>query len=180
MDRSQVFRRPGAFVARALLFAGGWLVIAGADPAGWIIGVPAVIAAAWAQGRLSEGTGAGLSPWAAARFLPYFLFESLRGGIDVAARVMRPRMRIAPGLSEYRTSLRHPAARVLFTNSISLLPGTLSADARGALIRVHSLDASQDTNADLQRLERRIAALFRETTPPASATADGLTAPGEA
>ena len=139
-----------------------WAVLAGPDPQSWIIGAPAVIASAWVSTRLSEPGRAGLSLWGLARFLPFFAWESLKGGADVALRVMRPRMNIDPGFRSYRVGLAQPAARVLFLDVVSLLPGTLSADIEGDMLMVHALDRKSDPMPELRNLERRVAALFRD------------------
>ena len=97
-----------------------------------------------------------------ARFLPFFIWESIRGGIDVALRVLAPTPRVAPGFHDYTITLESEPARLLFANTVSLLPGTLSADVKDDLVRVHSLDKAVDTAAELQRLEHRIADLYRE------------------
>lgn len=151
-------------LTRAILFAGLWLVIAGSDPASWIIGLPTVLLAILGSPRLSSGRSRplGLRLTALLRFLPFFAFESVRGGIDVASRVLRPQVKINPGFQRYRPDLEHPAARVLFLDSISLLPGTLSADLRDGIIEVHALDVTSDLTPELRRLERMIGRLFGE------------------
>jgi multicomponent Na+:H+ antiporter subunit E len=157
-----------------LLCAALWIVLARADPASAIIGVPAVLAAAWASWRLATGPGIRLSPWGALRFIPYFVYESVRGGIDVASRVLGPRVRVDPGRQDYRLSLSSPGARVFFVDLVSLLPGTLSADLVGDVVTIHALDQGADMAGDLSQLERRVAALFTEPVPaPPSREADG-------
>ncbi len=158
-----------AIGSRLLLCAAVWVVIAGADPASAIIGVPAVAAAAWASWRLTAGPGIRLSPWGALRFVPYFIYESVRGGIDVASRVLGPRVRVDPGCHDYRLSLSSPGARVFFVDLVSLLPGTLSADLEGDVVTIHALDQGSDMAGDLSQLERRVAALFAESVPVPSA-----------
>ncbi|MCK7582815.1 MAG: Na+/H+ antiporter subunit E [Chromatiales bacterium] len=154
----------GAILLRLVLFAGAWLVIAGTDPTSWIIGAPSVIAATWASLRLSRHAGGAPRLLAALVFVPFFLWQSLKGAFDVAWRVMRPRMRIAPGIHTYRLRLTNASARVVLLDTLSLLPGTLSADLRGDLLTVHALDASDGAllDADIAQLERRIGALFGE------------------
>ena len=148
-------------MTRLALFALLWLALTEGDPAAWIIGVPAVLAATLAALRLSE-PGSGLSAGGMVRFLPFFLLESVRGGIDVAARVLRPQMRIDPGMRTYRVRLQRPDARVFFVDGISLLPGTLSADLRDGVLLVHALDTKDAVSASLRRLEERVADLFGE------------------
>lgn len=172
---------------RLLLLALLWLVIAGRDPLSWMIGVPSVIAAAWLSGRLpsilaggayqparlaaaasggpkvtAAGRAGRWSLLGLLRFLPFFVGQSVLGGMDVAARVMRPRVRVTPGLLTYTMRLRDPIAQIAFLNSISLLPGTLSADLNGREITVHALERTIDVAAHLRRLEDRVAALFGE------------------
>jgi multicomponent Na+:H+ antiporter subunit E len=162
--------RAFSIVWRLVLFSAIWVVLAGADPSSAIIAVPTVLAATWASWRLAGTPGTRLSPWGAVRFVPYFFYESIRGGLDVAARVLGPRVRVDPGFHDYRLNLSNPGARVFFVDLVSLLPGTLSADLRGAVVTIHALDRGTDMAGDLSLLERRVGALFAEpvATPTAS------------
>jgi len=155
--------KPLAVLGRLILFAGLWLVIAGSDPASWIIGVPIVLLATVYGERLAIPPRRGLSPVAVLAFIPYFLWQSLLGGLDVARRVLRPQLDIDPGFLRYPVRLSDPDARVFFLDSIRLLPGTLSANMRGGMIDVHALDAGVDVAPELADLERRVARLFGET-----------------
>ena len=148
-----------------LLFGLAWLVLAGPDPASWIIGGPAVAGAVWAKSRLSGRRLGGLSPLGVIRFLPYFLWQSLKGGLDVALRVVGPRVRVDPGYIDYRLRLPRPSARVFFLDVVNLLPGTLTADISGDTARIHALDKGTDPVQSLMRLEERVAALFGESLP---------------
>jgi multicomponent Na+:H+ antiporter subunit E len=150
------------WLARLVLLALVWLVLAGTDPVSWLVGVPAVLLATFAAARLSQLVGADPKPLRLAGFVPFFVWESILGGIDVARRVLAPRLRIDPALVTYRPRLTDPAARVVFLDSISLLPGTLSADIRDGLAYVHALDGDDAVIAGLARLERRVAHLFGE------------------
>lgn len=155
-----------------VLFAGLWLTLAGpTDPGSWVIGVPAVIAAVWARQRLVRVAGRGPSLLGAARLLPVFVIESFKGGIDVARRVLGPRLDVEPGLASYRLGLAVGPARVFFVDLVSLLPGTLSADLDGDRLVVHLLDRRVDAAPELARLERHVARLFREPLPEQGAPA---------
>lgn len=163
------FRAALSVSVLVVLFAGLWLTLAGPDdPASWVIGAPAVIAAVWARQRLASAPGRGLSLLGALRFLPVFLIESFKGGLDVARRVLGTRLRVEPGLLTYRLSLDSRAARVFFVDLVSLLPGTLSADLQGDTLVVHALDCRVDAAPELLRLERHVARVFRERLPEQS------------
>ncbi len=162
IDWRQRLRPLWIFVTLALI----WLVIAGLDPSSWIIGLPTLVFATWSILTLTRdylpADRRGLRLRGLLRFAPFFVRESVRGGIDVAVRVMRPRLRIDPGFQYYDVRLADPIAQVVFLDSISLLPGTLSADFIDGRIKVHALDTSKDLAPSLQRLERLVAALFGE------------------
>ena len=145
---------------RAALFAAVWLIVAGAEPSAWLLGVPAVIAAAWASTRLSPKAAVGFSLIGAVRFATFFLAESLLGGLDVSRRTLGRKLRVCPGFVDYECRL--PAGRplLLFANCVSLLPGTLTAEVHGRRLCLHLLDTQAPVEADLRRLEDRIAELF--------------------
>lgn len=156
-------------LGRSALFALLWVVIASANASSWVIGAPTLVLAAWVSLRLGADragqTGQparliDLSLIGTLRFIPFFLWESLMGGIDVAKRVLRPRVQVDPGFIDYRPRLRDQRAQVAFLNSISLLPGTLSADMRDGIIKVHALDIGSDITPALEQLERVIGRLF--------------------
>jgi multicomponent Na+:H+ antiporter subunit E len=113
---------------------------------------------------------ARISVISALALIPLFAWESFRGGIDVAGRVLRPRLDLAPGLVDYRLGLTSNAARVFFINLVSLLPGTLTADLDGDRMRVHALNLGADPLPGVRRLEQRVAALFREALPAGAGT----------
>ena len=71
-------------------------------------------------------------------------------------------MDISPGFYRYRMQLQHESARVLFANTINLLPGTLSAEILGIIVVVHSLNVAESVKKELWDLETIIAALFAQ------------------
>lgn len=146
-----------------LAFGSLWWLLSGGAPGSWLVGIPAVLAAAWAARRLGIGERWKISASGLLRFLPLFLWESLRGGIDVARRTLSPRLRIQPGFTFYRTGLQQPSARVFFANCVCLLPGTLAADLQRDRLRVHMLDTGLDPQVELQRLERAVALIYRQS-----------------
>jgi multicomponent Na+:H+ antiporter subunit E len=137
-----------------------WWVVAGGDPSSWSVGVPAVALAAWATLRLGPAHGLRLSVRGLVAFLPFFLWESLRGGTDVALRTLAPRLRVDPAFVRYRLRLRQGPACTFYANCVSLLPGTLAADLAGDWIEVHALSGTANASAELARLERAVSRVF--------------------
>jgi multicomponent Na+:H+ antiporter subunit E len=91
--------------------------------------------------------------------LPFFLWQSLYGGVDVALRALRPRMPLAPAVLDYRLRLPPGPAPVMMASLVSLMPGTL-AIVSGARLKVHVLDATRDYQDELELLEAQVAWVF--------------------
>lgn len=147
----------GRLAVRALGFAVLWAILSGGR--GWTIGVPVIVFATVVTAVATPANRWSLA--GLARFLPYFLWNSLRGGIDVAARALNPGLPIDPGVLRYEMRLDTAAARVLMANTVTLLPGTLSADLQGKVLVVHVLNAPGFSPSTLDALQRRVADLFR-------------------
>lgn len=147
-----------ALLLRAAMFALLWLVLAEAEPASWWIGLPAVVIAAVLSLRLLPPET--LSPRGIALLPPFFLWHSLRGGIDVAWRALHPRLPIEPALIEHRLRLQSVLQRACMIDIVSLLPGTLSATLEGNTLTVHVLNRHVGIEHELQALETVIAGIF--------------------
>ena len=143
-------------VIHAALFIGLWGVLAGGQD--WLPGILFGLAAAGASCVLLPATRWSLS--GIARFLPYFAWQSLRGGIDVAWRAVRPELPIDPGLVRHTLSLDGRVAKVFMANIVTLLPGTLSAELEDHVLVVHVLNMEGWRSAALADLEVRVAMLF--------------------
>ena len=79
-------------------------------------------------------------------YLPWLMFQILRANLDVARRVLGPTLAISPRMFRVRATQRTDLGRVIFANSITLTPGTVSVELEGSEILVHALtaDAAND------------------------------------
>lgn len=93
-------------------------------------------------------------------FLPFFLWQSLLGGLDVAYRALHPRITVQPEVIRHHFQLRQEHSRVFFLWVVSLLPGTAGVDLHGDVASVHVLDMNLTGPGKLDELEQRIAKLF--------------------
>lgn len=146
------------FSSRLLWSAVVWYLLAGGEAESWIVGVPAVLAAAALSAFMLPALR--WSPAGAVRFWAFFLLESLRGGIDVARRAMHWRLPLDPGIVRHRSRMSRPAARVSVVNTTGLLPGTLVLDLDPRHTWIHALDAGQEIHESLVLSEERVADLF--------------------
>lgn len=141
-----------------------WLVLSGGELASLVIGIPCVLLATAAAVALPASSN--LVWYEGLKFLPYFFWRSLLGGVDVAWRAFHPLMPIAPDMIEYPTSLPKGLAQVVMANTISLLPGTLSAQLDHGVITVHVLDGDSDFLSEIKAVECRLARVFGTASAP--------------
>ena len=145
-------------VSRGVLFSLIWWILTDGAAPSWWIGVPAVLLAVTASTALVPP--AHLVWYELLRFVPFFLMRSLLGGADVAKRAFHPGMPIAPDLIEYPLRLPPGLPRVFMANTVSLLPGTLSAALDRSVLKVHVLDRRKGSLAELEAVEQSVARMF--------------------
>jgi len=148
------------FLSALVMLALLWALLTDFRPDTWAFGLPAVLAGAALVFVLPGAPGWRLSLSGSLAFALWFAVKSLHGATDVAIRAIAPRMPLRPGFRAFTPALPQGAPRVMFVNTITLLPGTLSAEIAGDAVIVHMLDTRTDLDADLAALETRIAAMF--------------------
>ena len=100
-------------------------------------------------------------------YLPTFLWEMAKANVDVAYRVLHPKLPINPGIVKVKTSLKSDTALTFLANSITLTPGTLSVDIdrdNGFLyvhwIDVKAKDIEKATEIVVERFEKILKEIF--------------------
>lgn len=137
-----------------------WVVISKANPASWIVALPSIAFAVIVIDRLHVRGKQGIRAAMLPSFIAWFLWNSLRGGVDVTLRALKPRLSLQPGFLRYPLRLPQGHARLFLVNVVSLLPGTLSADIEGDELVLHCLDTGTDIIGETGYAERRVALLF--------------------
>jgi len=105
-----------------------------------------------------EGVPIHLTP-SALRYWPWLLVEIVKSNIDVAWRVVSPGLDISPTLFETKCSQRSDLGQVVYANSITLTPGTVSADLDSGVIVVHALTEAGATAVLGGEMDRRVTEL---------------------
>lgn len=147
---------------RGLAFGLLWWILAEGRLDGWLLGGVAVAAATWTSLKLQPPGKLPMRLAGLVRFLRFFLWNSLRGGFQVAAMALRGRAALRPGIIELRVMLPPGEARILLVNALGLMPGTLGVDLNDTSLRLHVLDDSLPVVAETRALETSIAGLFGE------------------
>ncbi|MFQ5984242.1 MAG: Na+/H+ antiporter subunit E [Alphaproteobacteria bacterium] len=94
--------------------------------------------------------------WRFLTYFPWLAFKIVKANIDVARRVLSPSRPIDPRLEWVPTSQLSDLGVVIYANSITLTPGTVSTTVESGRIQVHAL--SKEAMAEVKRgeMDRRV------------------------
>jgi len=113
----------------------------------------------------------GFPPLTLRRFV-YFIFyiiilfkEIVMANLDIAYRVIHPKMPIKPGVVVIKTGLKQDIAKLILANSITLTPGTFTLDILGDNLLIHWInvkteDMDEATRIIGERFERYLRIIF--------------------
>lgn len=98
-------------------------------------------------------------------YVPWELWQIVLANIDVAYRVLHPKMPIDPLIIDFETSLRGDFALVTLANSITLTPGTITilVEPERGKFWVHAI-AKEPADALLvdQTMQKKVADVYME------------------
>ena len=156
----------GRFTKRRALFAlllfALWMLLSESlNPLHVATGLAAAVVIAALNSRAPAPRPYRVRAWQAAIYVPWLLSRILLSGLHLAYLILHPRMPIAPKLFRHPTALGHEAGVVLLSNSITLTPGTITVEAGDDSVVVHAMDGKSAEDVLSERLERRVAAVFR-------------------
>lgn len=102
-----------------------------------------------------------------AYYLPLFLWECFKANLDVAYRVLHPRLPINPGIVKVKVELKTDTALTFLANSITLTPGTMSVDIdkENSILYIHWInvktkDIESATKIIVERFEKILKKIF--------------------
>ena len=147
----------------SLLLAGAWWLWSGhTEPMMIMFGVVSIALVLFISKRLDDQSDdnppyrLGFRP---VFYLPYILWEIVKANIDVAKVIISPSLPISPKVFRAPASQKTVIAQVIYANSITLTPGTITLDLRDGEVLVHAL--THDTAAGIEEggMNRRCAKL---------------------
>lgn len=153
------------------LYLGGilfvvWLLLSGHyTPLIIVLGILSCIAVVAITMRMDvvdqEGHPVHLT-WRGLIYWPWLVVEIVKANVDVAKRILIPSVGISPTMVRVRTSQTSDLGKVIYANSITLTPGTVSVQVANDEILVHAL--SKDGADDLIRgeMDRRVTRMAGE------------------
>jgi multicomponent Na+:H+ antiporter subunit E len=98
-------------------------------------------------------------------YVTVLFWEIMKANLDVAYRVIHPKMPIEPGIVVIKTSLKSDIAKMILANSITLTPGTFTLDVIDDNLLIHWInvkaeDIDEATNIIGQRFEKYLRSIF--------------------
>ena len=113
----------------------------------------------------------GLPPLTIKRFMFFIIYlvvlfkEIVQANIDVAYRVIHPKMPIKPGIIVISTELKQDIAKMILANSITLTPGTFTLDIIDDKLLIHWInvkteDVEEATHIIGDKFEKYLRVIF--------------------
>ena len=84
-------------------------------------------------------------------YIPVFIFKLVLANVDMAYRILSPKLPINPGIVKVPTKLKNDLLKFILANSITLTPGTLSLDVEDDHVLVHWVNVKGDTPLEHQQ-----------------------------
>ncbi len=98
-------------------------------------------------------------------YLPWLFSRILQSSLHVTKLILHPALPIDPKLIRVETRLGNPAAVVLLGNSITLTPGTITAEVNSRALMVHGMDEASMEDVTSGRMESKVADVFETGDP---------------
>lgn len=147
--------------AAAIFLMALWLLMSGIyKPLIIGFGAGSVLLVVWITSRMNAvddyTPDIRLKPFASIGYTLWLFVEIARANWAVTRIVLSRRMPIRQKMFEVPSSQATDLARVIFANSITLTPGTVSVEARPGCFMVHALAYDDSDVAALADMDRRI------------------------
>ncbi len=131
------------YLAQIILLATAWLLWSGHyEPLILLFGVGSILLVMWLAHRMNLVDDESNPYHLAHRPLiygPWLAKEILMSNLHVARVVLTPSLPIHPKIVRVQTTQHTDLGRVIYANSITITPGTISLDLRDGYIMVHAL-----------------------------------------
>ncbi len=128
----------------------------------WVGAFCSLIIAAFTYAAFTEKGLSNLNPkrifWLIV-YIPYFFWEMTKANLDVAYRVINPRLPIKPGIVMVKTKMKSDIGKIAVANSITLTPGTLTLDVKGDKMFIHWIWVKSD---DVEKASELIPGVFEK------------------
>ncbi len=94
--------------------------------------------------------------WRVIVYFPWLVWEITKANIAVAKIILDPKLPISPVLFWLRGSQKTEVGRVVYANSITLTPGTVTVDMVGDRLEIHALTREAAEDLMSGAMDRRV------------------------
>jgi multicomponent Na+:H+ antiporter subunit E len=95
-------------------------------------------------------------------YLPWLFYKIIQSSLHLTKLILHPALPIDPQLISVESKLNHHAAIVLLGNSITLTPGTVTAEVDRNKLIVHALDKVLSEDVTSRQIESKISKIFKD------------------
>lgn len=92
-------------------------------------------------------------------YLPWLAKEIVLSNLSVARVILDPKLPIHPRILRVRASQKTEIGQVIYANSITLTPGTVTLDVRNGEFLVHALTTDSAAGLESGEMDRRVSRL---------------------
>ncbi len=93
-------------------------------------------------------------------YLPWLVLAIIKANIQVASIILNPKLPIDPVMLKFKTNLKKKASLVTLANSITITPGTITVDQKGATFIVHAIVKGAAGDLESGLMQNKAAAIF--------------------
>ena len=153
-------------ISLGLVLFGVWLLLSGFFDSPLLLGL-GVLSCAIVVGianRMDVIDHEGVPIHLGWRILTYWVWltvEIVKASLDVARRILDPKLPIHPVLVRVKASQASELGQVIYANSITLTPGTVSMQVEGGEILVHAIAREMAEDLEGGEMDRRVTAVER-------------------
>lgn len=100
-------------------------------------------------------------PWGLVTYAPWLAWEVWKANVAVLKVVLHPRLPIQPQVVYFEGSQETDFGRVVYANSITLTPGTITTGVAGRHFQVHALTRAAVDGTEEGEMDRRVTRMER-------------------
>lgn len=110
--------------------------------------------------------------WRAIGYWMWLMWEIVIANFQIARVILTPKMPIKPHLIDVKASQASELGHVIYANSITLTPGTVTVDVEGGILHVHALTQESADGLMTGEMDRRVDEMEGLNAKPGKSTED--------
>ncbi len=140
-----------------------WLLLSGHfEPLLLSFGIGSCALVAYIAWRMDGVDRAGFAILLSVRLVPYVIWlvgEIFRANVRVARIILSPRLPISPIVVPFQAHQKTDLCKVIYANSITLTPGTITTGVEGDMLRIHALTWKDIDGREEDKMDQMICGL---------------------